>query len=332
MHSFTKARRTAAVLAIFLPAVLSAGCARESTRLPAAGFHDAAHTEVIILHTNDLHFDFNHRELFSDVTAYFRRNYENVFLLDAGDIFVRHARHWPVPEDPASYEKQARFMVEKMNDFGYDAAVLGNHELDYRGTLTRDSLRLARFPLLGANVVVETECFDQPEPYTVLETACGRTVAVIGLCVGRADGIRVTNRVQALREHLHLRAEHDILVLLTHIGHAADRSLAGEFDEIDVIIGGHSHSSVNPAEIINGVLVAAAGGNPHQMNPDRRQHLGVIRMRLEGGVIVEKSGKVLILEAGADVMDLLPAPMLQDPAPGNQAAGEPAGAGSAPGG
>ncbi len=254
-------------------------------------------TRIVLLHTNDLHFDFNHREAFEEIIGRFRDTYENVFLLDAGDIFVRHQNRWPEPE-LSFCEKRSRFMIETMNEVGYDAAVLGNHELDIKETITRDSLRLARFPLLGANVEVDTDKFDQPESHAVLETVCGRTIAILGLSTGGTGGVRTLNPVESVENFLHLREEHDLFVLLTHIGVGADRRLAERFGDIDVIIGGHSHTQLNPAETVNGVLVAQTGGHPHQIDPHRRQYLGVVRLWLDNdGKVVRKSGRVITIDS-----------------------------------
>ncbi len=261
---------------------------------------------VIILHTNDLHFDFNFREDFEQVVAYYRDRYPNVWLVDGGDIFVRHAHRWPV-EDLAFYAERANFMIDTMNEVGYDVAVLGNHELDAKEWFTRDALRRAIFPLLGANVEVLIEDqFDPPEPYVVFETVEGYTIAVLGISIGRYGVARATNRDEAIRAYRHLGQEHDVWIALTHIGANRDRSLAEKFGEIDVIIGGHSHTLLNPAEIINGVLVAQAGGNPHYVDPARPQSLGVIRLVIEDGDITQKSGKVLTLDGTGEALSTLP--------------------------
>jgi hypothetical protein len=54
---------------------------------------------VILLHDNDLHFTTNHREAVRAVIEEVRRQNVNVFLLNAGDLFVRHEHRWPVGSD-----------------------------------------------------------------------------------------------------------------------------------------------------------------------------------------------------------------------------------------
>jgi 2',3'-cyclic-nucleotide 2'-phosphodiesterase (5'-nucleotidase family) len=62
--------------------------------------------------------------------------------------------------------------------------------------------------------------------------------------------------------------------------------------EIDVIIGGHSHTRVDPAVNVNGVLVAQAGAG--------NQYLGRIDLRLRDGRMVEKQGRLIDLSQVRD--------------------------------
>ena len=255
--------------------------------------------EIILLHTNDLHFDFNYLDAVKNKITRFRTQYEHVFLLDAGDFSNRSSR-WRDGMGPSEYADQLNAMIEIMNDLGYNAVTLGNHELGYHETVTRDIMRLAQFPFLGANVQVTTDNYDAPEPYTILKTSQGTSLALIGLCGGgydRAEGITLRDAAETLAAHMHLRQENDVLVLLTHIGHSADRNLAEQYDSIDVIVGGHSHTHVDPPELWNGVLIAQTGGHSHEVGPTRRQYLGVVNLQLQGDTLIEKKGEVLEFNA-----------------------------------
>ncbi len=291
--------RTTSAARLFLLFFFSLGIFIFCSFCVAGEERDEGITEIVLLHTNDLHFNFNHRQAFEKQVERYRRQYDNVYLLDAGDMFTRHRRRWP--EDSLDfYERRSRFMIETMNELAYDAAVLGNHELDYHGPLTRESLCLARFPLLGANVEVSTEKFDQPEPYIVLDTDCGHTLFVLGLTTGGADGVRTSNAAGTVEKYLDKAAEKDIFVLLTHLGYSQDKKLAEKFDEIDVIIGGHTHTHVNPARKVNNALVAQTGGHVHYVRPDNMQHLGAVQILLVNGEIQKMSGRVMSFDSSSD--------------------------------
>ena len=256
--------------------------------------------EIILLHTNDLHFDFNYLDAVTDKIARFRAQYDDVFLLDAGDFSNRESR-WRDGMGPEEYAEQLTYTIDTMNALDYQAATLGNHELGYFQTVTRDILRQAQFPILGANVTVDTENFDAPQPYTLLETSNGTSLAILGLCGGgydNAEGITLEDAAETLDAYLYLREENEVFVLLTHIGYTADIGLAGQYDEaIDVIVGGHTHTQVNPPGRWNGVLVAQTGGHPHNTDPERRQYLGVVYLELRNGEVAVKEGEVLEFNA-----------------------------------
>ena len=81
-------------------------------------------------------------------------------------------------------------------------------------------------------------------------------------------------------------------IALTHIGFDQDLLLARQMPELDVIIGGHSHTRVDPAEIVNGVLVAQAGSD--------NLFLGRVDLLLRDGRVVEKKGRLIDLSKVRD--------------------------------
>jgi hypothetical protein len=251
-------------------------------------------TEIVLLHDNDMHFNFNYLEAFRARLSAFRQAYPNVFLLNAGDIFIRYRGRWPQPGDEG-YLRSCRFMIETMNDLGYDALTVGNHELYYIGDVTRQVLELARFPLLSANVEITTERLPQPQPYMVLETEERYRLAVLGLSVvNDQEGVEALDPIAVARQYVGLADEHDVLVGLTHLGLRTDRRLAEAVPAFEVIIGGHSHDLLEEAERVGQVLVAQAGGSPggHPVDSTLPKYLGVVRILLENGRVVEKSGYV----------------------------------------
>lgn len=257
---------------------------------------------IVFLHTNDHHFDINLPEALTAKVEEIRSSYDHVFLLDAGDILVRHPHRWidngTAMESSDWYYERAVNMVEAMNGLRYDAMTLGNHEFDYIEGLTLSALQAAKFPLLSANVSVSTPLFPVPESHLMIQTSTGTRIALLGLSVtsGSKEGIEQHDIFETARTYRHLRDESDIFVALTHIGLAHDATLAEEFPEIDIIIGGHSHHLIEEAVVVNGVLIAQAGGNPHVVSDDHPVYLGKIIVTLENGVITDKRGQVIIIQ------------------------------------
>ena len=249
---------------------------------------------VVILHTNDLHFDYNYLDQVERTIQHYRDNYDTVFLVDAGDMFVRHPDAWDEP-DLAWYQQASEQIIQTMNRLKYDVAVLGNHEVDYKENITRDSLLQANFPLISANLKVTTDQFIQPQPYIVLTTRQNHTITLIGLSRGQQLGIERIGNKTAIENYLYLREQTHVLGLLSHIGFERDQLQAERFPQLDLIVGGHSHTALNPAVIHNGVLIAQTGGHDHEKNAARPQQLGVIKLVIKQGELLSKEGKLIIL-------------------------------------
>ncbi len=253
-------------------------------------------TTVVFLYDNDTHWNLNYLEAFREKIKSYRERYENVFLLYAGDMFIRHRHRWP-EDTMAYYEERSAFMVDTMNTLGYDAATLGNHELYYYGTVTRRVLERAEFPLLVANVDIKTDRLPVTiRPHLILETGAGHRVAVVGLSeIPDLEGLHrldlfETARVQAEE----LREKADILVALTHISYPRDRELASKVPEYDLIIGGHSHTPMEKTEVVNSVQIAQAGGVPGHLPVDGSlpKYLGRVKLILENEHLVERDTKL----------------------------------------
>lgn len=271
--------------------------------LPASGdvppIEYPVRKKIVLLHDNDQHFDFNEREVFMAAVQETRERYPDVFLFNAGDIFVRHPHRWVDEDgnlrDEVWYSERAMRIVAIMNQVGYDAMVLGNHEMDVIGTYTGAALSAARFPLLAANYEGRAEQLPPLQPYAVFTTHTGRTVGVLGIATGTVPaGLQRLDRGDTVEKYSYLRDEHDVLVALTHIGMRNDRVLASEYPVFDVIIGGHSHTLLEEGEMVGPVLIAQAGGGGHVTSRQRPKYLGKVVLVLENGRIVDKTARVTV--------------------------------------
>jgi hypothetical protein len=257
---------------------------------------------IVFLHTNDRHFDMNLQNEFAAIIDSIRNKYSDVFLLDAGDVFTRHPLRWTVNggsgRGPEWYGARAFSMISAMNESGYDAMTLGNHELAYIDNYTRIALDAADFPILAANIEITTEHLPEVKSHILLQTKTGRKIAILGISTDNAkkQGVKERNQFIAAREHMYLRDSSDVFVALTHIGLRRDTVLAGRAPYLDVIIGGHTHDLLEEAIVVNGVLVAHAGGNPHVVSDDHPVTLGKVIVELVNGTVLNKSGRVMTLQ------------------------------------
>jgi glycerophosphoryl diester phosphodiesterase len=255
--------------------------------------------KIVILHTNDRHFDLNHEDEFARKLKEIRAKYDDVFLFEAGDVFVRHAHRWIVNDGPAKdtawYGQRAFYMIQKMNEHGYDVMTFGNHELAYMNDYTRIALEAAKFPVLAANIEISTDKLPQPVPFTVLNTSTKRRIAVLGLATDNSfrDGVQELDFAETAGKYISLKDFSDVFLVLSHLGLRKDSLLAREFPVFDAIIGGHSHDLLEEAIFENSVLIAHAGGNPHFVSDEHPVYLGKVIFTLENGKIVDKKGRVM---------------------------------------
>ena len=173
-----------------------------------------------------------------------------VWLVDVGDYS---------DGTPFSTEYKGEADVAAMNAAGYDFGTLGNHEFNYPAAHVRKLVAATKYRLVLANATDRQTGKPLVPPYAIEQVGQVR-VGVFGLITREAatypagkEAFQVTEEIQAAREMVAtLRGKADILVLLSHAGEEVDRLLAAEVPEIDVIVGGHSHSRLPSGSFVFG--------------------------------------------------------------------------------
>ena len=143
--------------------------------------------------------------------------------------------------------------VDLINALGYDCITLGNHEFDNGiEDLTRRVKRI-KCPVVVANYdFSQFELGRYVKPYAIVRKA-GLKIGIIGLLpdisslvagdIARKlqayDRTEVVNKWAA---YLKEKKKCDIVIALTHIGYGDDKHLVGETRNVDLIVGGHSHT------------------------------------------------------------------------------------------
>ncbi|MEW5785468.1 MAG: metallophosphoesterase [Bacillota bacterium] len=256
---------------------------------------------VVLLHDNDLHFNFNHPDRFKAKVDQIRERYNDVYLLNAGDIFVRNRKEWidydGVQKDYEWYGERCLFMIDTMNEIGYDVMTAGNHDFVIYNDYTGKALEAARFPILAANVEITTDLLPPVLPYTVFTTGTLRQIAILGLTAALSSTAGVElDRYKTVEKYLYLAEESDIFIALTHIEVFNDIELAKLYPEFDVIIGGHCETLLEKGISANGVLIAQAGGNEKKLSEEYPKYLGMVVLTLENGVVVDKKAQIYQFE------------------------------------
>jgi 2',3'-cyclic-nucleotide 2'-phosphodiesterase (5'-nucleotidase family) len=217
----------------------------------------AEETEVIILSLNDIH---SHIDDLDKVAAYVseqRELHPNVLLLSAGDMFSGN----PVVD---YYADKGYPVIDLMNDLRFDAGVLGNHEFDYGQEVLATRIAQAGFPFICANINADSSPIPALQP-SIVFTKSGEKIGLIGLIQEypeahseRIKKLHFSNPQSEFKKHAPLRKKSSLLIALTHVGVPEDSLLAERFGEIDVIVGGHTHTRLDSGMLVNGVLITQA--------------------------------------------------------------------------
>lgn len=214
-----------------------------------------------------------------------------VLLLFAGDLLqgtVTSSLFLGIPD------------VALFGKIGVDAAVMGNHEIDYGQDVFRRLAGRADFPFLSANVASQPEPLPV-QPYVILAKPGAPKVAVLGLTTGELTtathprnviGLSVEEPIAAARRLLpELRAQADLVVALSHLGIADDRRLAQALPDLDLVVGGHNHNLYSQPEQEGPVAIVQAG--------ERGRWLGRLDFACRDGKLSREAYRLIDLGAEA---------------------------------
>ncbi len=253
---------------------------------------DSEETTITIFHLNDIHGTIKNMGKITSIVETEKANNPNVFLMEAGDNFSGN----PVVDQ---YDPKGEPILVLMNKMKFDVGVLGNHDFDFGKKILKRFMKKANFPILCCNVKSNDPDFPQPEPYTVLKTENGIDLVILGLIQTEAhSGIPSTlpANVKDLRffkgtefalKYKYLKKDNNIFIALSHLGFGKDKELAANMKELDLIIGGHSHTLIENPAFENGVLIAQAGAHA--------DYLGRIDIVVKNGKIISRKGSVIDL-------------------------------------
>lgn len=147
--------------------------------------------------------------------------------------------------------------VKLMNEMGYDAGTIGNHEFDFGLDNMARLFKMANFPIVCANYgVKETVLEGIVKPYVILERE-GVKIGVFGLSpvleglvqTKNYEGVVFESPIEAAQRVAKILKEQekcDLVVCLSHLGWKgepySDETLIANTRNIDIVLGGHSHS------------------------------------------------------------------------------------------
>lgn len=237
-----------------------------SVLLLLAGQEAYAQRQLTIIHVNDTHSHLEpersgerkgkggviERAAYRDsvVKADGKRN---VLFLHAGD-FSQGTSYFTI--GGGDYE------IDLINALGYDCITLGNHEFDNGVDELARRLSSVKCPVVCANYDFSQLAMGQyVEPCTIIRKA-GRKIGIIGLLPDLRSLVsrEISSKMPALdnaeavnswASYLKEEKKCDLVIVLSHVGYYGDCDLVPQVRNVDLIVGGHSHTWLKEPTIVN---------------------------------------------------------------------------------
>ncbi len=225
---------------------------------------------LIILHTNDTHshlepFPPNHKRFpgMGGVAARkklidsIRAEGHPTLLFDSGDIFQGTPYFNFFLGEPE---------IKAMNQMGYDAATIGNHEFDAGLENIFNQFQKANFPLIISNYDVSKTILRDITIKSKVYVHNGIRIGVFGLGIKLeglvmdklCQGVIYQNPLttaQEMADYLKNKKKCDLIIVLSHLGYKyksnriCDIDIAQKTNNIDIILGGHTHTFMDKPDI-----------------------------------------------------------------------------------
>ena len=239
---------------------------------------------------------------------------ETTLVIDGGDVLMGTLFHTLAREESPE--------LRLLNAIGYDAIALGNHEFDFRplglAQIINAALAKGSIPaLLCANAVFNAvDARDDSlqalfargvvRPYQII-VKNGLRIGVFGVLgmaaaevgpfaapVTFADPIATAKRVvKTLKENENV----DVIICASHGGvrwnaqenkwEGEDVALAAEVPEIDVVVGGHSHTFLSQPIIVNNTPVVQAGSEG--------RYVGALNLQIANGAVTMQNYRTVAI-------------------------------------
>ncbi|OWA34730.1 2',3'-cyclic-nucleotide 2'-phosphodiesterase [Saccharibacillus sp. O16] len=286
--------------------------------------------KVRVLETTDLHVHLTSYDYYGDrpVEAYgftrtaalirqARAECKNVWLFDNGDLLQGNPMGDYAAAKEGAEAEEIHPAYAAMNELGYDAATLGNHEFNYGLEYLNRALRGANFPYTNANLYLDSEEGEAGKsylpPYLLLEREIEDEaggvhtlkIGVIGVVTpqimswdkANLEGkLIAADMVESVRKFVPQLKQQgaELVILLAHCGYeeipeapmTENAALhLSRIPDIDVMLFGHAHK-VFPSEAFAGkegvdLEKGTINGIPSVEAGYAGDHLGVVDLELE---------------------------------------------------
>lgn len=231
---------------------------------------------------------------------------KNVLTLNAGDNFQGSLFY-------TMYKGAAE--AEMLNAMKFDAMTVGNHEFDDSEDALAPFLEKIQFPVVTANVIAgfSSKVKDKIKPSVVL-TVAGEKIGIVGAVTNDTPeiatpgpNIMIGIDEQAIKDEVaKLKAEGvNKVIALTHVGYPRDLEVIAKIPDVDVVVGGHTHTFLsNTDKDASGpypTMVDNPGGYkvPVVQAGQYTKYLGNLNIVFDdNGVVKSAKGDPILVDAG----------------------------------
>ena len=238
-------------------------------------YYDNGLKKITILHTNDVH---SHIDPFpkndplnpngggviarANLINLIKKDNPHTLVLDAGDVFQG---------TPYFNFFGGELELKLMSKMGYNASTLGNHEFDNGMEKLSKVLKHANFSFLNSNYTLKNTPLENKIKSHEIFNINGIKIGVFGLGIeleGLVEkklykGVKYLNPIEIskdISDDLKYNHNCDLIICLSHLGFSyskdknimCDLILAKQTKNIDLIIGGHTHTFLDePVKVKN---------------------------------------------------------------------------------
>ena len=247
--------------------------------------------ELHVLSINDPHAAIEQFPRLGFIADSLRTLYPGLLILSAGD----NRSGDPIND---MFEIPAYPMVALMNQIGFHATAVGNHEFDSNQDGLARLINLGTFATLCANMEPDPKWKMHVKPYQIFDCG-GISVGVLGITAlgsmgipeshpARLTDIKFMDPLETIQKYQFLREKCDVVLLLSHLGYTSDVKFSSELPWVDIIVGGHSHTQIQGGEMHNGILITQ-----NSKSVPFATHSTLV---LSGGKVVEKKAELIAVK------------------------------------
>ena len=243
--------------------------------------------QLVILHTNDTHStimplnpNLDNKDIAGrggflrrvNMIKEQRQQHPNLLLFDSGD-FSQGSGYYTLFKGEVE--------IGLMNEMGYDAATIGNHEFDFGMENMARIFRMANFPIVCSNYdCTGTVLEDLVKPYVTLKRE-GVKIGIFALAPpmkglvfdGNCEGVTYLDPAETAQKYIDILRKQekcDLVICISHLGWEVsvypDEKFVSLTEGCDLVLGGHTHTYMPTLEYTpdkNGKMIPVDQNGKH---------------------------------------------------------------------